>query len=325
MKGLWRSCGCLILATANGRQRALWRCRRRRRAAAAAGERRAVGTSTLFSPSRHRAPALLLSPPLSLPTPTNSSCRPCEADVAGDAERGGGATRCGQVLVAPPPRRKGWRRRGAGRTLPSRQRPQASSCSGPAGEGRGEKGRRRDAGGRHSPAPPLQPPQTPRVVTPPAAPKCAAQCGRGVSTRRYRKRRPWRLLYRLRAGPPAAARTRLYSAAATAAASGVDPPPPKSTLARQRSRSTAPGAGPAVATAVLPRRRLCSERTRWRRRPGGSSGPAAAAARNGGRRTCSPLRRRRLPLRRLAQHRLSRGELIRGAAVFGAALPARPG
>ena len=42
----------------------------------AGGGRRAVGTSTLFSPSRRRAPSLLLSPPPSLPTPTTSSCRP---------------------------------------------------------------------------------------------------------------------------------------------------------------------------------------------------------------------------------------------------------
>jgi hypothetical protein len=194
------SCGCWILATANGRQQALRRCRRRRAAAAAAGSGRWAASSRHFDNIQSQPPPRAVAAAVAASFSSNARHfkSPAEAEVAGDAERGGGAARCGQALAAPPPRRQGGRSlcRGAGRILPSRQRPQASGYPGPAGEGRGERGRRRDAGGRHSPAPPLPSPPTPRVVTPPAAPKCAAQCGRGVSTRRTRRRRPWRLRYR---------------------------------------------------------------------------------------------------------------------------------
>jgi hypothetical protein len=227
----------------------------------AGGVRRAVGTSTRFSPSRRRAPSLLLSPPPSLPTPATSSCwpRPKLRATPSAAAALPAAGRCW------PRRRRAGKEGAASAAEPAEYCRRCSGRRRPATPGRraraAGRGRRRDAGGRHSPAPPLPPPPTPRVVTTPAAPKCAAQCGRGVSARRTRRQRPWRLRYR--AGKKARRLRR-------PGRGSILPPPQQPHLAlnppRLRARWRGRGHGVSVDGAR-------------RRAGGGDSGTAAAATR----------------------------------------------
>ena len=94
----------------------------------AGGGRRAVGTSTIFSPSRRRAPSLLLSPPPSLPRPATSSCRPrpklratpsAAAALPAAGRRWPRRRRAGKEGVASAAEPAEYCRRGSGRRRPA--------------------------------------------------------------------------------------------------------------------------------------------------------------------------------------------------------------